>query len=317
MARLSCVAKREQLSAVIAMEEEVKDTMDGSAIALEQALSRVGGQDSEDGEESSDAESETEEAASALKKAIDRIGIVGPGMDPTMAGSDSRIYQAKTLPPSYCHPPRASEPSVSESSARSPAVAVVAPSCENPASKPSSLTLMTIIEDDRSFLIFRRFLKDQCITRNLNFWLACECYRLMPPGGQNMLQKVARAIYVKFIKYSAPQKVNILDQTKKMIKMSLELRSPLTPQLYETAQQEIWEMMARNEFHQFLVSDAFADCARACSIFTGLEPTGPAVGPLYTPNRSEPGNNVCGVGSLLHTDSEDSASVTSFTSASE
>lgn len=287
---------------------EEKDTMDGTDcdvhVALEEALASI------EDRESSDTDSETEE--SPLNSAMDRLG-TGPGMEAAMSSSDGCIFQGNGLTPGYHHPPRASEPpgSVNDTSVRSPAAASVilgvAPSCE--AVVPTN-NLLTIIEDDRAFLMFRRFLKDQCITRNLNFWLACEHYRQLPPEEQSPLQTVARAIYIKFIKHSAPQKVTILDQTKMQIKMCLECRSPLTPQLYRPAQQEVWEEMERNEFHQFLCSDAFADC----SVFTRIEPS--VMGMLYTPNMRKPAY-VCRAGSLQNTDSEDSASMTSFTSASE
>ena len=68
---------------------------------------------------------------------------------------------------------------------------------------------------------------------------------------------MGKAIYTKFIKQSAAQHVTILDRTKRSIKMCLELRSQVTPQLFTTAQREIYEIMEKNEFRQFLVSDFF------------------------------------------------------------
>ena len=272
------------------MDDKVKNSMDESDIALEQALLKVGGgEEGENGEDSSDDGEAGED--NVLNDALGRL-------------DDGRMYQAKGLNPSYHHHSRPN--STTEKAIRSPATTSgVVRSCEK------TMCLATIIEDDRTFLMFRRFLKDQCITRNLNFWLACEHYRQLSAGEQATLQNVARAIYFKFIKWSAPQYVTILDQTKRLIKMSLELRgNPITPQLYETAQSEIWEMMERNELHQFLVSEFYADC----SLFTTRESqTGDAV---YTPGArmAKPSYNVCGGGSLQQTDSEDSTSVTSFPS---
>ena len=177
--------------------------------------------------------------------------------------------------------------------------------CISTSSAVSSMvptTLAAVVADDRLFLMFRRFLKDQCITRNLNFWLACEHYRQLSTDNREHLLAVAKAIYIKFIKNSAPQKVTIQPDTKNRIKMSLDYKSePLTVQLFDTAQLEIWEVMERNEVLQFAVSESFADCSQ----FTGFS----------IPNTSymaNPAYGVRGAGSLQHSGSEDSASLSSF-----
>lgn len=181
----------------------------------------------------------------------------------------------------------------------------ISESCISTSSAVSSMvpiTLAAIVADDRLFLMFRRFLKDQCITRNLNFWLACEHYRQLSTDNRKHLLAVAKAIYTKFIKNSAPQKVTIQGDTKNRLKMTLDYKSePLTGQLFDTAQQEIWEVMERNEVLQFAVSESFADCSQ----FAGLSLPSTA----YMAN---PAYGVRGAGSLQHSGSEDSASLSSF-----
>ncbi len=181
----------------------------------------------------------------------------------------------------------------------------ISESCISTSSAVSSMvpiTLAAVVADDRLFLMFRRFLKDQCITRNLNFWLACEHYRQLSTDNREHLLAVAKAIYTKFIKNSAPQKVTIQGETKNRIKMSLDYKSePLTGQLFDTAQQEVWEVMERNEVLQFVVSESFADCSQ----FAGLSLPSTA----YMAN---PAYGVRGAGSLQHSGSEDSASLSSF-----
>lgn len=257
--------------------------MDDSEFALEQAISNLGGgidkrkdeleeESSDSDEDSSQGGREESEIASEPERTIERL------------------YR--------CPPP---QPLCAREEARSIPVSV-STSC---VSEPP-ISLRVIIEDDRTFLMFRRFLKDQCITRNLNFWLACEHYRTLPPEGPDRLREVAQAIYAKFIKCSAPQRVTILDRTKKQIKMNLEYRIPLTPSLFQSAQKEIWRIMEKNEMRQFLVSDAFADC----SVFTNLESTLLATA-IYSPSMAQPAYGVCGGGSLQQSGSEDSASLTS------
>lgn len=270
-------------------DEKVGNTMDDSDLALEQAVRKLGGgeEDIYNGEESSDSEVDTGERQGGR----DNSEIISDS-ERTLVHRDGRLYPAQGLKSSYhsggqeAHTPGSCNSSVL---------------CEM-----EMPTLKTIIEDDRAFLMFRRFLKDQCITRNLNFWLSCEHYRQLSPENQQQLVRVAHALYSKFIKASAPQHVTILDRTKRQIKMTLELRSSLTPSLFQTAQQEIWEIMEKNEFRQFLVSDSFADC----SVFTSLESQ--VASSVYTPGMAQPVYGVCGGGSLQNSGSEDSASITSF-----
>ena len=171
------------------------------------------------------------------------------------------------------------------------------------------VTLDTVIQDSRLFNLFRRFLKDQCTTRNLNFWLACEHFRKQTPSeGQRNLYEIATAIYIKFIKGSATQRVNLLDQTKKQIKMGLELKQRVTPELFLSAQKEIYEVMTKNELRQFLVSGTVADYPGFASLADNISLSTT----VYTPSMANPALGVCGGGSLQHSGSEDSASVSSF-----
>ena len=170
----------------------------------------------------------------------------------------------------------------------------------------SRLSLPSIIEDYELFAAFRRFLKDQCITRNLNFWLACQHFRQQPPENRQQLHNMGKAIYTKFIKNSAPQKINLHEATKRDIKLPLEMRSALTPRLFDKALTEVAEIMEKNELRQFLVSEAFSEVSAAEDTRQSM------ISSVYTPSAAHPTYGVCGGGSLQHSSSEDSASITSF-----
>ena len=167
----------------------------------------------------------------------------------------------------------------------------------------SQVTLNTIFSDDKLFTVFRRFLKDQCITRNLNFWLACNHYLKLPSGAaeyQEELVTVARAIYVKYIKSTAPQLVQVRHSTKRAIKNLLSLDpKTVTPSLFKPAQEEVWELMKRNELSQFLASDMFREMFSEFDddmiLSLAFQPSGPVL---------------CSV-SVEQSSSEDSRSVTS------
>lgn len=263
--------------------------MDDSDIALEQAVQKLdlGG----DYQESSDSEVEQQEEQRM------NVGRVGDScLNEERVATLSRERVECLYPPTEEHIYDVSD---------GEKLSQISESCVSTSSAVSSMvpmTLRAVVNDDRLFLMFRRFLKEHCITRNLNFWLACEHYRNLPTDNLEHLLAVARAIYTKFIKNSAPQKVTIQPDTKNKIKTSLDYRSePMTLHLFDTAQLEVWDAMERNEMHQFIVSEAFADCTQ----FTGLS----------LPNTSymaNPAYGVRGAGSLQHSGSEDSASLSSF-----
>ena len=168
---------------------------------------------------------------------------------------------------------------------------------------PTSITLKQILEDDRSFMLFRRFLKDQCISRNLQFWLACEYYHKQSDKAKSL--EMAKAIYVKFLKSSAPLHVSVMDSTRRKIQMAMQLKNELDSHLFSEAQHEIYQQMEANELRQFLYSDAFSECSQ----FNGMFPMsrgsmGTELG--FQPSRYRTGGS-------LHS-SDDSTSITSFTS---
>ncbi len=168
---------------------------------------------------------------------------------------------------------------------------------------PANYPLNAILSDDQAFSQFRQFLMDQCITRNLNFWMACQSFRAMDARNSAGLARVASAIYVKFVKLSAPQHVTISESTKKIIRATLYMagEAPVSPFLFDEAQKQIWDIMAKNELRQFLVSDR----SLACSVANLSDMD------LYSPGMANPAYGVCGGGSLQNSGSEDSASMIS------
>ena len=254
-------------------------------IALEIALQNLGGSDSE-AEETEATEIETERSEGPPGNLLEEEG---EGSSELTRERMARMYSPSPAP--------------------SNAPSAISDGANSQLRQQQPVTLDTIIEDGGLFNLFRRFLKDQCTTRNLNFWLACEHYRkLKPSEGHQHLYEVARALYVKFIKASATQRVTLLDQTKKQIKMGLELKQRVTPDLFLTAQKEIWGVMNKNELRQFLVSGVLADCPG----FANLADSVSLATSVYTPSMANPALGVCGGGSLQHSGSEDSASVSSF-----
>lgn len=170
----------------------------------------------------------------------------------------------------------------------------------------AQVTLYRVFQDYKLFILFQRFLKDQCIQRNLKFWLACKHYHELPggaPEAQERLYTAALAIYGKYIKMSAPQLVQVKASTKRIIKSILELNpKTLSPLLYKPAQDEVWCLMQQNELRQFLASDVFGE------VYGGIGDDTISLDMAYTPV----GGALHGASPMLHqSSSEDSVSVTS------
>lgn len=168
----------------------------------------------------------------------------------------------------------------------------------------SQVTLQHIFMDSNLFTVFQRFLKDQCITRNLNFWVACRHFRQLPSGTteyQERLYKIAKALYMKYIKTSAPQLVQVNPNTKRTIKNILYLNpKTVSPSLYKPAQDEVYDLMERNELRQFLTSDVFRELYSEVEDDLSSELAFTSCPPMvHVP------------GSLQQSSSEDSVSVTS------
>lgn len=124
------------------------------------------------------------------------------------------------------------------------------------------ITLRQILDDERSFQLFNRFLKDQCISRNLKFWLSCEYYRFLPPNNKTKLLETAKAVYVKYLKSSAPLHVSISENARKYIQVIINVQCSPDPSLFQQAQHEVYQQMEANELRQFLLSDTFSDCTQ-------------------------------------------------------
>ncbi len=166
------------------------------------------------------------------------------------------------------------------------------------------VSLKRILEDERSFMLFKRFVKDGCISRNLQFWLACEHFRRHPLDRTRLIES-ATAIYKRFLGSSAPLLIPVLDGTKRKIQITIKLRNELDNNMFIQAQSEVYHRMECNELRQFLLSDSFTDC----SLFHNESTSG-----YFSDAGLESFQPATYGGGSLHSGSDDSTSITSFNS---
>lgn len=110
------------------------------------------------------------------------------------------------------------------------------------------LDLETLLSNKSTLSAFRCFLRSEFSEENLDFWLACEDYRLSP---SNVHKSKACSIYNQFINTEAPQEVNLDAESREALLSVLD--SPGSD-AFNTAQQRIFSLMAKDSFPRFLRS---------------------------------------------------------------
>ncbi|CAK6973458.1 regulator of G-protein signaling 5 [Scomber scombrus] len=95
---------------------------------------------------------------------------------------------------------------------------------------------------------FHEFLRSEFSEENLEFWLACEDYRV---SSSNMQKTKAGSIYNQFINPEAPKEVNLDAETREAV---LSVMDSPCADTFNMAQQRIYTLMAKDSFPRFLRS---------------------------------------------------------------
>uniref|UniRef100_G3Q5F2 Si:ch211-196h16.12 n=1 Tax=Gasterosteus aculeatus TaxID=69293 RepID=G3Q5F2_GASAC len=95
---------------------------------------------------------------------------------------------------------------------------------------------------------FRDFLRSEFSEENLEFWLACEDYRV---ASLNLQKTKSSSIYSQFINPDAPQEVNLDAETREAL---LSVTDFPCADTFNDAQQRIYNLMAKDSFPRFLRS---------------------------------------------------------------
>uniref|UniRef100_A0A8C6TSD8 Si:ch211-196h16.12 n=1 Tax=Neogobius melanostomus TaxID=47308 RepID=A0A8C6TSD8_9GOBI len=119
------------------------------------------------------------------------------------------------------------------------------------------LDLETLLSNKNTLHAFRCFLRSEFSQENLDFWLACEDFRGSP---LNVQKSKACGIYNQFINPDAPHEVNLDAETRETLLS--EMDSPCSD-TFNTAQQRIFSLMAKDSFPRFLRSTHCMDNIRA------------------------------------------------------
>ncbi|XP_017272349.1 regulator of G-protein signaling 5 isoform X2 [Kryptolebias marmoratus] len=117
--------------------------------------------------------------------------------------------------------------------------------------------LETLLSNKIGLQAFRGFLRSEFSEENLEFWLACEDYRV----SSSDLQKIkASSIYSQFIHPDAPLEVNLDAETREAL---LSVTDSPCADTFDEAQQRIYSLMAKDSFPRFLRSHHCMDAIKA------------------------------------------------------
>ncbi|CAB1421358.1 unnamed protein product [Pleuronectes platessa] len=117
--------------------------------------------------------------------------------------------------------------------------------------------LETLLNSKGGLQAFRGFLRSEFSEENLEFWLACQNYRVLP---SNLQKTKASGIYSQFINPDAPQEVNLDAETREAL---LSVMDSPCADTFKTAQQTIYNLMAKDSFPRFRRSHHCVEAIRA------------------------------------------------------
>ncbi|XP_029988656.1 regulator of G-protein signaling 21 [Sphaeramia orbicularis] len=113
-------------------------------------------------------------------------------------------------------------------------------------------SLEKLLRDKKYLAAFRAFLQSEFSEENIEFWLACEDFRVTVSPDD--LRWKAEKIYQEFIQPTACSEVNVDHHIKEKIKKSLEKPSL---SCFDEAQKHVYLLMERDSCPRFLQSDAY------------------------------------------------------------
>uniref|UniRef100_A0A915F0E9 Axis inhibition protein axin n=1 Tax=Echinococcus canadensis TaxID=519352 RepID=A0A915F0E9_9CEST len=146
---------------------------------------------------------------------------------------------------------------------------------------PLSHQFDTLLNDSEGVRQFHKFLSSSFSSGHLlDFWFACKGFRSIVDGDDQLkLLQVAKAIYRTYIKTDAALSVPVNDSTKREIRSTLsafsqsyhnsisgDKCSPVLRSLFDAAQADVQNLLARSYFLEFLQSDSFRMVHQSLSV---------------------------------------------------
>ncbi|XP_045155877.1 axin-2 [Echinops telfairi] len=137
---------------------------------------------------------------------------------------------------------------------------------EGRASPESPLTrwtksLLCLLGDQDGAYLFRIFLEREKCVDTLDFWFACNGFRLMNLKDTKTL-RVAKAIYKRYIENNSIVSKQLKPATKTYIRDGIK-KQQIDSIMFDQAQTEIQSVMEENAYQMFLTSDIYLEYVRS------------------------------------------------------
>ncbi|XP_064082154.1 axin-2-like isoform X2 [Macrobrachium nipponense] len=155
-----------------------------------------------------------------------------------------------------------------------------------------SESLLQLLEDPHGVQLFQEFLKEECGScESLQFWFACNGLRKSDKQDPSQLVTIIWKRYIRnFV-------VRVSEKTYKMVNDRINARS-IDRSIFDDAQQEVEEEMARSTYPSFLKSERYLTYLAAATQQTGGDSP-------HSPSPCSPGAGVVGGSGVLPTLHED------------
>uniref|UniRef100_A0A8C6TES7 Axin 2 (conductin, axil) n=1 Tax=Neogobius melanostomus TaxID=47308 RepID=A0A8C6TES7_9GOBI len=121
-------------------------------------------------------------------------------------------------------------------------------------------SLHSLLGDQDGALLFRTFLEQEHCVDTLDFWFACNGFRLMDLKDTKTL-RVAKAIYKRYIENDSIVAKQLKPATKTFIRDNVK-KLHIDSAMFDQAQMEIQSNMEESAYQQFLGSDIYQEYVR-------------------------------------------------------
>ncbi|XP_053325984.1 regulator of G-protein signaling 16-like [Spea bombifrons] len=118
-----------------------------------------------------------------------------------------------------------------------------------------------LLSSKDGLLAFQTFLKTEFSEENLEFWMACEEYRMIESDSK--LRAKAQIIYQEFLQSGAPQEVNIDHQTRELTRQQMKIASRTC---FDAAQEQARILMEKDSYPRFIKSPLYKDLSHHSSL---------------------------------------------------
>ncbi|XP_025111776.1 uncharacterized protein LOC112574751 isoform X3 [Pomacea canaliculata] len=119
-----------------------------------------------------------------------------------------------------------------------------------------SRSFESLLTDKTGLELFRGFLRSEFSDENLEFWIACEEFKLAKPS---KISAMAQKIYTDFVAPQAPREINVDSKTR--VRTLSSLGNP-RKDIFDDAQRRVQALMEKDSYPRFLESDVYQQIVR-------------------------------------------------------